>query len=164
MSRPDFPLLPAANRRDFLTKSGAVLAAGLLPSGAAEPGTETPAAPAETKPVIVRTKELQEREPDKHLWTLHQTKTSRTNLVEMSGEGVKHIHPDADHSLYVISGEVTAMVGDETCTLHAGDYISIPAGVLHGYRVAPEKTALLISMDSPPYDPAKVIRPGAEKK
>jgi hypothetical protein len=42
--------------------------------------------------------------------------------------------------------------------LREGDYISIPAGMKHGYSVAPGKTALLISMDAPPYDPQKRVR------
>ena len=65
---------------------------------------------------------------------------------------------DAEHSLYVISGEVMVHAGDLETTLQAGDYISIPAGMKHGYRVPADKTALLISMDAPPYDPQKTIR------
>jgi len=93
-----------------------------------------------------------------HLWRLHQSATSRTNLVEMRGEAGEHIHPDAEHSLYVISGEVTVHAGDLKTTLHPGDYISIPAGMKHGYTVPADKPALLLSMDAPPYDPQKTIR------
>ena len=93
-----------------------------------------------------------------HVWRLHQSATSRTNLVEMRGIAGEHIHPDAEHSLYVISGEVMVHAGDLETTLKAGDYISIPAGMKHGYRVPADKPALLISMDAPPYDPQKTIR------
>ena len=146
-------------RRQFL-KHGATFPLALSPALIA---AETPTA-APGKPTIVRTHELMAREPNPskttgYLWPLHQSALSRTNLVEMRGEAGEHIHPDAEHSLYVISGEVTVHAGDLQTTLHAGDYISIPAGMKHGYTVPPNKTALLISMDAPPYDPQKTIRP-----
>ena len=37
--------------------------------------------------------------------------------------------------------------------------LSIPAGLKHGYSVPADQPALLISMDAPPYDPQKTIRP-----
>ena len=82
----------------------------------------------------------------------------------MRGEAGEHIHPDAEHSLYVISGEVRVRSGDLETTLRAGDYISIPAGIKHGYSVPADKPALLISMDAPPYDPQKTIRPKASAR
>jgi len=146
-------------RRQFL-KGGAAAALALPSSLTAAESAITVTAPA---PTIVRTKELMAREPNPstrggHLWRLHQSATSRTNLVEMRGEAGEHIHPDAEHSLYVISGEVTVHAGDLKTTLHPGDYISIPAGMKHGYTVPADKPALLLSMDAPPYDPQKTIR------
>jgi quercetin dioxygenase-like cupin family protein len=150
-------------RRGFLKQAGAF---ALLPSAviAADTPATSPAAPT-----IVRTKELMAREPNPsktsgHVWRLHQSATSRTNLVEMRGEAGEHIHPDAEHSLYVISGEVTLHAGDLETILRAGDYVSIPAGMKHGYTVPADKPALLISMDAPPYDPQKTIRPGKAAK
>lgn len=152
------------SRRRFLrATSTAALTASIasVSSGqqAATPGPEAKAeAPKPTKPTIVRTRELMQREADKHLWTLHQSATSRTNLVQMKGQAARHLHPDAEHSLYVISGEVKATVGAEEFTLGPGDYISIPPGVPHSYLVPGDQPALLISMDAPAYDPAKTIR------
>ena len=137
------------HRRRFLKTAALAAAAPSLVRA-----DDEPTAPA-AKPVIVRTRELMEREPGKHLWPLHKTAISRTNLVQMQGEGGRHTHPDADHSLYVIRGEVKAWVGGEEIALSEGDFISIPAGVPHGYTVAAGQTALLLSLDSPPYDPAK---------
>ena len=142
-----------STRRQFLQASGfaSLAAARPTPLHAAEPLT------------LVKTKELMQREPNTNpaggkVWGLHRSATSRTNLVEMRGEGVRHLHPDAEHSLYVISGTVKATVGDEEFTLSAGDYISIPAGVPHSYLAPVDVPALLISMDAPPYDPQKTIR------
>ena len=150
----------AIHRRRFLKQAGAfALAVPPVLNAAGAPAPATAAAPT-----IVRTRELMAREPNpgttaSHVWRLHQSATSRTNLVEMRGEAGAHVHPDAEHSLYVISGEVKVRAGDLETTLRVGDYISIPAGMKHGYSVPADKPALLISMDAPPYDPQKTIRP-----
>jgi quercetin dioxygenase-like cupin family protein len=149
----------AMHRRHFLTQAGA-LALALPPAlRAADDAVASTAA----EPTIVRTWELMAREPNPsansgHVWRLHQSATSRTNLVEMRGDAGEHIHPDAEHSLYVISGEVVVRAGKLETTLRAGDYISIPAGMKHDYRVPANQPALLISMDAPPYNPQKTIR------
>jgi len=155
-----FTMKNAIHRRRFLKQSGAFALALPPVLNAAESTAPANAA----APTIVRTRELMAREPNPdttsgHVWRLHQSATSRTNLVEMRGEAGEHIHPDAEHSLFLISGEVTVRAGDLETTLRAGDYISIPAGMKHGYRVPADKPALLISMDAPPYDPQKTIRP-----
>src|SRR5438309_1582649 len=95
------------HRRHFLRQAGAI--AFSVP--AVVNAAESPASPTAAAPTIVRTRELMAREPNPstttgHVWRLHQSATSRTNLVEMRGEAGEHIHPDAEHSLYVISGEV----------------------------------------------------------
>jgi quercetin dioxygenase-like cupin family protein len=146
-------------RRNFL-KSAGVLAFTLPPVLDA---ANAPAPDRALVPTLVRTHELMTSEPNKsstlgHVWKLHQSATSRTNLVEMRGNVDEHIHPDAEHSLYVISGELSVHAGDLKTSLRAGDYISIPAGLKHGYSVPPGKSALLISMDAPPYDPDKTVR------
>lgn len=148
------------HRRCFLKGASALALAlprALQVADAAAPATAG-------APTIVRTRDLMAREPNPsatggHVWRLHQSATSRTNLVEMRGEAGEHIHPDAEHSLYVISGELMVRAGGVETTLRAGDYISIPAGMKHGYTVPADKPALLISMDAPPYDPQKTIRP-----
>jgi mannose-6-phosphate isomerase-like protein (cupin superfamily) len=151
-------------RRHFIQAGGlaAITAAISGDAFAAEASDAAPptTGPASLKPTIVHTHELMEKEPKKNLWTLHQSATSRSNLVRMHGPGVRHFHPDAEHSLYVISGTVKATVADEKFTLTAGDYINIPAGVPHGYDATGPEPALLVSMDAPAYDPAKTVRLG----
>ena len=154
-----FTMKKAIPRRCFMKRAGA-FALALPPVLNA---AESPAPATAATATIVRTGELMAREPNSsttasHVWRLHQSATSRTNLVEMRGEAGEHIHPDAEHSLYVIRGEVTVRAGDLNTTLRAGDYISIPAGMKHGYSVPGDQPALLISMDAPPYDPQKTIR------
>src|ERR1051326_3791156 len=154
-----FTMNKAIQRRSFLKQASAF--AFVLPS--ASYAANGPASTSAPGPTIVRTRELMAREPNRsstsgHLWRLHQSATSWTNLVEMRGEAGEHIHPDAEHSLYVISGEVIVRAGEVETTLRAGDYISIPAGMKHGYTVPVDQPALLLSMDAPPYDPQKTIR------
>jgi quercetin dioxygenase-like cupin family protein len=156
------------HRRGFLKQTAIVaLTASALPS-ALSAADGAGATATQSGPTIVRTRELMAKEPSTggggHLWRLHQSATSRTNLVEMRGVAGEHIHPDAEHSLYVISGEVKVRAGALETTLREGDYISIPAGMKHGYTVPADKTALLLSMDAPPYDPQKTIRTGSERK
>jgi quercetin dioxygenase-like cupin family protein len=146
------------HRRSFL-KQATTLALAVPPAL----HTAAPAPVGAAAPTLVRTRELMAREPNPssttgHVWRLHQSATSRTNLVEMRGEAGEHLHPDAEHSLYVISGEVIVRAGKLETTLRPGDYISIPAGMKHGYSVPADKPALLISMDAPPYDPQKTVR------
>ena len=152
LNHPTITMNPPLHRRHFLKT--AALAAAAPSLGRAGDEATAPTA----KPVVGRTRELMEHEPGKHLWPLHKTVISRTNLVQMQRDGGRHTHPDADHSFYVIRGEAKAWVGGEEIALAGGDFISIPAGVAHGYTVAAGQTALLISMDSPPYDPAKTVR------
>jgi quercetin dioxygenase-like cupin family protein len=90
------------------------------------------------------------------VWSIRQNESIRINLVEMSGELALHKHPDADHSLMVLEGEVRVQIADKTIVVHKGDFISIPANVPHKYWSL-TKTAMLVSMDAPYYDPAKTI-------
>jgi len=91
------------------------------------------------------------------VWNIKKTDLIRINLVEMSGELSKHKHPDAEHSLVVLEGEVKAMVGDSIVTLLKGDFISIPKNVPHKYWTITSK-AYLVSMDAPYYDADKTVR------
>jgi quercetin dioxygenase-like cupin family protein len=90
------------------------------------------------------------------VWTIRQDAIIRINLVEMSGELTLHKHPDADHSLMVLEGEVRVQIADKMIVVHKGDFISIPANVPHKYWSL-TKTAMLVSMDAPYYDPTRTV-------
>ena len=80
------------------------------------------------------------------------------NYVEVAGKSGMHFHPDADHKLYVLEGEVVVVAGTNTTTAVAGDLIIIPKGVRHCYDVPTNGSrALLLTFDAPPYDPAKTV-------
>jgi len=42
-----------------------------------------------------------------------------------------HIHPNCEEHLYMLSGSCEHVLGDQVCTLNAGDMIRIPRGVPH---------------------------------
>jgi glyoxylate utilization-related uncharacterized protein len=45
-----------------------------------------------------------------------------------------HVHRDEGEGFYVLEGELTLWVGDDTRTLHAGEFVFAPAGVPHTLR------------------------------
>jgi quercetin dioxygenase-like cupin family protein len=80
------------------------------------------------------------------------------NYVEVTGRNGMHFHPDADHKLYVLEGQVVVTAGTNVTTAGAGDLIIIPKGVRHCYDVpAKGERALLLTFDAPPYDPRKTV-------
>lgn len=92
------------------------------------------------------------------LWPLYSTPDSRMNYVEVTGRSGLHFHPDADHKLYVLEGQVVVTAGTNTTTAITGDLIVIPKGVRHCYDVpAKGDRALLLTFDAPPYDPRKTV-------
>lgn len=95
--------------------------------------------------------------PNVRVWTIKQDDIIRVNLVEMKGELLLHSHPDADHSLMVLSGKVKVQIGEEFRIIEHGDFISIPANIPHKYWSLTERS-MLVSMDAPYYDPAKTIK------
>ncbi|MGZ3743682.1 MAG: cupin domain-containing protein [Pseudobdellovibrionaceae bacterium] len=90
------------------------------------------------------------------VWKIRQNNTIRINLVEMSGELSLHKHPDADHSLMVLEGQVRVKIADKLLIANKGDFISIPANIPHKYWSLTPKS-ILVSMDAPYYDPSKTI-------
>jgi quercetin dioxygenase-like cupin family protein len=92
------------------------------------------------------------------LWPLHSTPESRMNYVEVAGRSSLHLHPDGDHKLYVLEGNVVVFAGTNRIPASVGDLIIIPKGVRHCYDVpAKGERALLLTFDAPPYDPRKTI-------
>ena len=92
------------------------------------------------------------------LWPLYSTPEARMNYVEVAGRTGLHFHPDADHKLYVLEGNVLVTAGTNTSIAKVGDLIIIPKGVRHRYDVpAQGDRALLLTFDAPPYDPRKTV-------
>jgi quercetin dioxygenase-like cupin family protein len=58
----------------------------------------------------------------------------------------RHVHHNADETLYVVEGEVTVLVGDERIDLGAGDYCFAPRGIPHAYVVRSERSRFLMTL------------------
>ena len=134
----------------------------LLASGAAAAQQAMPPAmPRSTAPVAIMAV-IARRPPDvvlgtTRIWHLSDTPMQRTAAIEMRDGLPLHQHPDGAHYLYVLDGEMTATIAGAPWHLRRGDYLAIPARVPHRYVVAPGRRVLLLSMDSPPYDPARTV-------
>lgn len=76
------------------------------------------------------------------------------DLLEMTvppGPGVTplHIHHDNDEGFYVLEGELTVRIEDETHVLEAGEYALGPRGVPHTYRNSGERPARVLILYAP---------------
>lgn len=94
-------------------------------------------------------------DPSDRGWTLAKSDQLRVNLVEMFTELKNHAHPDADHSLILLSGAARVVTPTEERRLDVGTFVSIPAGVPHKYYIDGHQPALFVSFDAPAYDPAQ---------
>ena len=55
-------------------------------------------------------------------------------LVPPGGGPPPHIHRNEDETFYVIEGECTFLLGDETVVAGPGDYVNVPRGTVHRFR------------------------------
>jgi quercetin dioxygenase-like cupin family protein len=97
-----------------------------------------------------------------------------------------HIHHQEDEAFYVLEGEVTVQVGDQSIRATPGTFVFLPRGVLHTYKVEtgqarmlavltpaglegyflafsePARALTLAPPPERPYDVEKIIAVGAE--
>jgi quercetin dioxygenase-like cupin family protein len=57
-----------------------------------------------------------------------------------------HVHDDADQLLYVVEGEIEVTVGDADFVARAGDLISKPHGLAHGFANRGEALARVLEI------------------
>jgi quercetin dioxygenase-like cupin family protein len=68
-------------------------------------------------------------------WTLHA-----------GNEPPIHTHTREDETIYVLSGAITAFVGDQEIDVVRGSYVALPRGVPHGLRVHGDRAKLLVTL------------------
>ena len=54
-----------------------------------------------------------------------------------------HIHHLEEEQFYVLEGQLTYSIGDQTFPVNAGDFIHIPRGTVHSFRNGPRPSRLL---------------------
>jgi quercetin dioxygenase-like cupin family protein len=62
----------------------------------------------------------------------------RYSLVEIlapEGDGVYHVHHFEDEGFYILEGEMTFYIGEETIKAHPGSFLFGPKDVPHAFRV-----------------------------
>lgn len=69
------------------------------------------------------------------------------------GDGAPpHFHTGASESLFVISGRLQVLTGEEVVVLEAGDFVTIPAGLPHAFGAAPGCDADVLAVFAPAAD------------
>jgi quercetin dioxygenase-like cupin family protein len=55
-------------------------------------------------------------------------------LVPPGGGPPPHTHRDEDETFYIVEGECTFRLGDDTVVAGAGDFVNVPRGTVHCFR------------------------------
>jgi mannose-6-phosphate isomerase-like protein (cupin superfamily) len=71
-------------------------------------------------------------------------------LNKLRGRIKRHAHPQSNHFLYQIQGQIELTVGDETKMVGAGDFVMIPRETLHAMKRIGTLEALFLDVASPP--------------
>jgi quercetin dioxygenase-like cupin family protein len=56
-----------------------------------------------------------------------------------------HVHHLEEEQFYVLEGELTFSVGDQTFQVRAGDFVHIPRDTVHSFKNGPAPSRLLIT-------------------
>ena len=65
-------------------------------------------------------------------------------VIPPGGSPPTHIHDQLDDSFLLLAGEMVVRCGERTFLARAGDYIALPAGVEHTFRVTSAEPARLL--------------------
>ncbi|AWM87605.1 cupin domain-containing protein [Microvirga sp. 17 mud 1-3] len=58
-------------------------------------------------------------------------------------------HPSDDEAFYVLEGAFEFLVGDETVTAAAGDFVKVPNGAVHAFKNVGEAPGRLLIINAP---------------
>jgi quercetin dioxygenase-like cupin family protein len=56
-----------------------------------------------------------------------------------------HIHHNEAESFYLVEGSLEMLLGDETVTAHAGDFVNVPRDTIHGFKNVGTETAKMVA-------------------
>ena len=60
-----------------------------------------------------------------------------------------HVHSDEDDSFYILEGELTFLLGDETVVATPGTFVLVPPGVEHGFRNDGQVPVRMVNVHAP---------------
>ena len=80
----------------------------------------------------------------------HDSLEENLEIVELQRESTykPHYHKHSSAVIYIILGEGTFILGDDTINYYPGKRVLIPAGTLHGFNT--KTRTLFLSIQSPP--------------
>jgi quercetin dioxygenase-like cupin family protein len=81
---------------------------------------------------------------------LAQTPVMNIRVNKLTGRIKRHTHPQSNHFLYLIQGQIDLTVGEETRRIQVGDFVTIPQGSVHAMQRVSAAEALFLDIASPP--------------
>ena len=63
-----------------------------------------------------------------------------------------HYHAQHSETIYVIAGTARMRLGDQTLVLKRGDFVQVPAGVIHAVEVTSVTPLRVLSVQAPEFD------------
>jgi mannose-6-phosphate isomerase-like protein (cupin superfamily) len=66
--------------------------------------------------------------------------------VAPGGGAPLHVHADLDDSFYLVSGRLAMRCGEQAFAVSAGDYVALPHGVPHTFRVVGDEPAVMLQV------------------
>lgn len=60
-----------------------------------------------------------------------------------------HRHANEAEAFYVLDGTLTYRAGDETFTMTAGDFVWLPQGLPHAFRITGDRPARMLALTAP---------------
>ena len=60
-----------------------------------------------------------------------------------------HVHDNEDDSFYILEGELTFLLGEETLKAPAGTFVLVPPGVEHGFRNDGTTAVRMVNVHAP---------------
>ena|SRR5215212_49388 len=71
-------------------------------------------------------------------------------LIKPGCENPRHLHPNCEEILYVVSGKIAHSLEDDSFEMAAGDTVVIPPNLMHNARnVGTETAIMMIAYSSP---------------
>jgi quercetin dioxygenase-like cupin family protein len=61
----------------------------------------------------------------------------------------EHEHADEDDAFYILSGELTFLLGDERVAAPPGTFVLVPPGVRHGFRNDGSEPVRILNIHAP---------------
>ena len=84
----------------------------------------------------------------------HSAEHSLAQIVIPPGKGsLKHYHPEAEESYYILSGSAEMLLDGETATLRPGDNVVIRPPQVHQITNAGPDDLVLLAVCVPPWTP-----------